>query len=244
MAVNSNKKHKTEDGDDDNVKNRDMGRILQHEKAAASHGRQDTRSARRKAKRAEKKAQRQEIKPKEVVRTGIVGDEFDSLLLSGANDAFLKTVDEVRESLRKNPPLLHLKPVSIFQGGGIKCALDVAECIPVAKFSILCRDFDEDKLPPPSVRTVYALMALTLSTMESKSLFRDNNDNKQTALAYVLLKIIKLCLRSGNAIMNELSKYYALLFGKRTLGFVIGGQSIHHQEQQEEGQPPNIGWVV
>ncbi|KAL1414969.1 hypothetical protein MTO96_007056 [Rhipicephalus appendiculatus] len=69
-AVTSNKKRKSEEGDDEHAKNGEVGQVLQHEKAATSHGRQGTRSARKRAKRAEKKAQRQEIKPKDVVRTG------------------------------------------------------------------------------------------------------------------------------------------------------------------------------
>ncbi|KAH8038817.1 hypothetical protein HPB51_003301 [Rhipicephalus microplus] len=80
-------------------------------------------------------------------------------------------------------------------------------------------------------------MALAMSTMDSESLYRGNENIERTAVAYVLLKINKLGLRSGNATMNELSKYYALLFGKRPHEFIIGFQSIHHQEQQEEGQP-------
>ncbi|KAL1414976.1 hypothetical protein MTO96_007063 [Rhipicephalus appendiculatus] len=244
VGVNSNKKRKSEKGHDEHAKNGEVGQVLQHEKAATSHGRQGTRSARKRAKRAKKKAQRQEIKPKEVVRTGIVGDEFDSLLRSGATDAFLKKVDRVRLSLRNNDSLLRLMPGGILQSGREKLKFDVAKCIPVADSSILCREFGEDKLPPPSARTVYALMALTLSTMESKSLFRDNKDNKQTALAYVLLKIKKLGLRSGNAIMNELSKYYALLFGKETLQSVSLGNRNYQQELQDEDQPPNTGWAI
>ncbi|KAH7948616.1 hypothetical protein HPB51_028455 [Rhipicephalus microplus] len=231
VDVNRNKKRKSEEGDDEVARKGALWQILKPEKAASSCCQEDMRSGK-------KKTQCQGINPKEFVRTGIVGDEFDSLLWSGASAAFLKTVDEVRLSLRNNTPLLNLEPLSIIHIASTKSVLGIAEFIPETDFSILCRDFDEDWLPPPSARTVYALMALAMSTMDSESLYRGNENIERSALAYVLLKINKLGLRSGIAIMNELSKYYALLFGKRPHEFIIGCQSIHHQEQQEEGQPP------
>lgn len=230
VVINSNKRQRIGDGGNDH----EVQLPLMSESTAASCSQYDTNRAKRKS------GQRNTLKKAmKNMKNAIIVEEFHPFKGPAVRKAFSERVNELGVSLQINPSPLNLKFISVFGTNNItRCELDVAKWIPVTNFSILCRDFDTSKLPPPPARTVYALMALALSLMENELLCQGKEDNELTALAYVLLAVNNLGLMCHNKIMTELSKYYALLFGEETRQNVSGNKSKRQQEHQDEGQPP------